>query len=376
MSSYPRPPVMGLLGKSDYELAISSGGATSILGGAGTLLACELAGIHRFRRIGGVSGGAIVTSLASQGVPTRRLIQLALTTEFADHLCIKHGIIGAINGLRHLFKSNSPSTDESCQPSQQPEHVTWKVTGLYGSDGLGAFIEERGAEVGCSPEVWPESYWTMATTKDGSQVVFMKDGVYLIRLNGDITKLADKPPPLATAVRYSCTIPGVLAALEYKGMLLFDGALSRDGLCPVGLLIRHFDADPYKMIACRVGEDSLRPVSGRLHRLARRIWRVHPEFHWGPETTGVIEFRPQIEHVHSLKFKLSTDEKWLAILVSFEACLSQLALEGLLEGENLRRSQEIFKGFGYWRDAQPAPLGSPQLLSQRVEACLREHGLF
>lgn len=356
--------------KGDFELAVSSGGATSALAGAGTLLACQVAGIDRFRRIGGVSGGSLVTVLKSLGLSNVDLVKLALTTEFKDHLCLKHGIVGAIKGLRNLG-----AKEVDCHTGQE-KYATWKVTGFYGSDGLGAFIEQRASEAGYSAEVWPASFWTMATTKDGSQVFFDKDGVTLIRINGDVVKLDDKPPPVATAVRFSCTIPGVLAALEYKDMLMFDGALSRDGLCPVGLLIRHFGADPYKMIACRVGEDSLKPVSGRLHRLARRIWRIHPEFHWGPETTGVIEFRPQIEHVHSLKFELSTDEKWLAILVSFESCLSQLALEGLLDEEALRKSQDIFKGFGFWRDAQPAPLGAPQLLTNRVERCLIEHGLY
>ena len=374
MSSFQKFPLVR--DKSDFELAISSGGATSVLGGAGTLLACEIAGIHTFRRIGGVSGGAIVSSLKALGVPTTRLLQLALSCDFSDHLCLQHGIMGAIKGLSNSFSKVIRKEDETCQTSEEPDHVTWKVTGLYGSDGLGAYIEGQAVEVGRTKSEWPESYWTMATTKDGSQVVFTRDGVFHIKLNGQMTQLSTTPPPLATAVRYSCTIPGVLAALEYKGNLLFDGALSRDGLCPVGMMIRHFGADPYKIIACRVGEDSLKPVSGRLHRMARRIWRVHPEFHWGPETTGVIEFRPQIEHVHSLKFKLSTDEKWLAILVSFEACLGQLAIEGIADADALARARSIFKGFGYWRDAQPAPIGAPQLLSQRVERCLADHGLF
>ncbi|MBX9572437.1 MAG: patatin-like phospholipase family protein [Candidatus Obscuribacterales bacterium] len=371
MSSFTLNPVDKLFrDKSDFELAISSGGATSALAGAGTLLACELAGIRSFRRIGGVSGGSLVTVLRSLGVPNVELVKMALTTEFSDHLCLKHGIAGALKALRNFGR-----VETECHEGGDT-YTTWQMTGLYGSDGLGALIEAKAMEVGRDPNDWPASFWTMATTKDGSQVYFCKDGVFLIRLNGDVTQLTDKPPPVALAVRFSCTIPGVLAALEYKGMLLFDGALSRDGLCPVGMLIRHFGADPYKIIACRVGEDSLKPVSGRLHRFARRVWRVHPMFHWGPETAGVIEFRPQIEHVHSLKFKLSTDEKWLAILVSFEACLGQLALEGLLSDEALAKSQEIFKGFGFWRDAQPAPIGAPQVLSRRVERCLTEHGLY
>ena len=80
--------------------------------------------------------------------------------------------------------------------------------------------------------------------------------------------------------------------------------------------------------------------------------------------------------MHSLKFALSRDEKWFAILVSLDAALSRLAMEGILTGSRLAEAREIFERIGYWRDAVPAPIGSPQLLSNRVERCLNEHGLF
>jgi hypothetical protein len=168
----------------------------------------------------------------------------------------------------------------------------------------------------------------------------------------------------------------VLAAIEYKDMMLFDGGLSRDGLCPVGFLIKLFGADPKKIIACRVGEDTLKPVSGRLTRFARWIWQVHPEYHWGPETAGVIEFRPEISHVHSLKFELTPDEKWLAILVSFEAACMRFALQGMLHGEGLYRVQKILNDLGQWRDYIPAPAGAPQLLADRAAKIFTEHELY
>jgi len=353
-----------------FEVAISSGGATAVLGGVGAFLALDLAGITRLRSIGGVSGGAIVSSLKAAGLSTTRLLHLGLDTEFGEHLSIERGFLGSARVL-NAFKHN-----DKYAASHDGKHPSWPITGIYGSDGLGAYIERNVRELGNCNGAWPETYWTMATTKNGSQVFFNKDGVFLFKQDGEMVQLSHEPVPLQTAVRFSCTIPGIMAALQFQDIFMFDGALSRDGLCPIGVLIRSFGADPRKIIACRIGEDNLRPVSGRLHKLARRVWRVHPEFHWGPETAGVIEFRPQIEHVHSLKFALSRDEKWFAILVSLDAALSRLAMEGILTGSRLAEAREIFERIGYWRDAVPAPIGSPQLLSNRVERCLNEHGLF
>lgn len=360
--------------KTGYEIVFSSGGAASVLAGAGAYAACQLAGIRKFRRIGGVSGGAILGSVIAAGITAREGLHLAVETEFGEHVNFKHGIYKSVRRKLREARRVLKKTPAVKEFYGDRDYAEWPSTGLLGTCGLGRYItalHEAKDSFG-----WPDGFWTLATTKDGSQVVFNKDGAFLIKTDGVLTQLADTPPPLDIAVRFSATIPGILAALDYKGMMLFDGGLSRDGLCPVGVQIRHFGADPKKIIACRVGEDSLSPVSGTLHRMARRVWQVHPEFHWGPETAGVIEFRPQIEHVHSLKFQLTRDEKWLAILVSFEACLARLALEGLLESDKLDRAQRLFAEIGYWRDAHPAPASAPQLLSCRVESCFAEHGLW
>ena len=355
----------------EFELAVSSGGATSVLAGAGSIVACELSGIRRFRRVYGVSGGAIFGSIASAGLSASEVLHLVLDTQFADHVTFNDGILRA---LRKACKRLRGLPSGYPGKVFEQEHAEWHVSGLMGSGRLGRFIvghlERHGVQG------WPQPFCTMATTKDGSQVVFNKDGVYLNSVSGEFSQLADKPVPVEMAVRASATIPGVIAAIEYKGMMLFDGGLSRDGLCPVGLFIRNFDANPRKIIACRVGEDNLKPVSGRLHRFARWIWQVHPEFHWGPECTGVMEFRPDIEHVHSLKFALTRDEKWLAILISFEVAAARLALEGILAGDGLAKTRSIFYELGYWRDYMPAPAGSEQILANRAERVFAEHGLY
>lgn len=355
---------------SGYELAISSGGATAVLAGAGAYAACGIAGLKITKNFG-VSGGGIFSAVTATGIDAREALRITLETDFTRYVTFQDGMAHAIRrGLGNVLRR----MDSIVEPAGPKEYADWHVTGLLGSNNLGKFVLNESRKRGI--EGWPEKFVTMATTRDGSAVVFNKDGVFLCDNAGNKTQLSVHPAPLELAVRSSATIVGVIAAIEYKGMMLFDGGLSRDGLCPVGVMIRHFGSDPRKIIACRVGEDRLSPVSGRLHRMARVLWQVHPDFHWGPETTGVIEFRPHIEHVHSLKFNLSDDEKWLAVLVSFEAATARLALEGLLAGDGLLQVQSLFDALGYWRDYIPAPAKEKQDLARRAERVFADHGLY
>lgn len=357
------------LSPDDLELAVSSGGSAAVLAGVGTFVACELAGIYKWRRLFGVSGGAVITSLAACGMSAKGMISMALAVDFDGLITWREGILYPF--FRLLGTSRSEGSELIFDPDWRETH--W--TGLFGTCGLNRIICELTRQFGMESK-WPENFTTMATTRDGSQVVFNNEGVFHLTLDGARVQLTDKPVPLAFAVRASSTIPGVLAALEFKGVTLYDGAMSRDGLCPVGLLVRNFGADPRKILACRVGEDNLKPIMGRLHRAARIFWRVHPNFHWGPETAGVMEFRPAIDHVQTLKFKLSPDEKWYAILTSFEACVARLAVEGLLFGEKLKEAREIIASLGYWRDAVPSPIAEPQRIAINAERVFREHGLI
>lgn len=365
----------------EYDVIVSSGGPAAALSGIGTILACELASI-KLRRLGGVSGGAVPTALKSCGLRGGELVRLSLRSDFGDNLNPESGLLKIFSRLRGKNHGrDAGATADSARPlptlgclCRAGECVSRPKTGLFGSESLGQYIDRCVAERHGGD--WPEKFWTMATTRAGDQVVFDADGVTMFRVDGEKVRIADEPPSLGSAIRASCTIPGILAATEYKGLLLFDGALSRDGICPVGVQIRHFDADPARIIACRVNEDALTPISGKLHRLARQIWRVHPDFSWSEETAGVIEFRPLIDHVHTLKFRLSADAKWLAIMVAFESCLAQLALRGILKGEPAGKARSIFDSLGFWRDAHPSPLGARQVLSERFERCLTEHGLY
>lgn len=355
-----------------FTLAASAGGATSVLAATGAVVACGAADLE-IERYFGVSGGGIFSSVLSTEITPQEALRLSIETDFSKYVTFEDGVALAVRkGLRRFVKCIPESAIEA-MPGRD-DYRDWHVTGLLGSSNLGVFVRDFVTNRGITG--WPEKFVTMATTRDGSAVVFDKSGSVLIDTHGKISRLADEPVPLELAVRSSATIVGVIAAIEYKGMMLFDGGLSRDGLCPVGLLIRHLGVNPKNVIACRVGEDSLSPVSGRLHRMARVLWQVHPDFHWGPETAGVIEYRPHIEHVHSLKFHLTPDEKWLAVLISFEAATARLALEGLLAGVNLARVQSAFDALGYWRDYIPAAKGEKQVLAERAEKVFVDHGFI
>ena len=357
--------------KTGFKLAASAGGATSVLAATGAVVACNAANVE-IDEFFGVSGGGIFSYVLSTGITAREALHITMETDFSKYVTFEDGIaLAARKGLRRVLKC---VPDTSIDVGTNQGYHDWHITGLMGSSKLGDFVRDFGSKRGVN--AWPASYTTMATTRDGSAMVFNKDGAFLVDTKGNKTQLSSEPVPVEMAVRSSATIVGVIAAIEYKGMMLFDGGLSRDGLCPVGVMIRHFGYDPKKVIACRVGEDRLSPVSGRLHRLARVLWQVHPDFHWGPETAGVIEYRPHIEHVHSLKFHLTRDEKWLAVLVSFEAATARLALEGLLEGADLARVQSLFDALGYWRDYIPAAKGEKQVLADRAEKVFADHGFY
>lgn len=371
-------PVSEVSDLTGFDMIISSGGAAAVLGGTGAAVAAQLAGLTSWRRLGGVSGGSLVAAMVAAGLDSNELLRLATESRMETYLTASQGLIG-LPGRLVGWKFNS-------RAHERPDQVNCRYNGLFGSDNLGLLVEKvmedrpvSQAELFCPAAGgtrWPRKFWTMATTRDGSQVVFDADGVHHVCLKGVKRCISKDVAAPGTALRASCTIPGIMASVDYRGIRLYDGAMSRDGICPVGLEIRSFGADPSKVIAVRVGEDLHKPILGRLHTAARVVCGVHPDFHWGPETVGVIECRPQIDHVHTLKFVVSDDEKWLAILIGFEAMLSQLSLNGILQGERLLRARSILQCIGFWRDAIPAAIGRYQPLARRIKDCFTEHGLL
>src|SRR5574341_26558 len=68
------------------NLVCGAGGSRAILGSAGAIIACHLAGIDKWRSIGGASGGSIPTVLLAGGVHPARVLRLTIETDFSSKL--------------------------------------------------------------------------------------------------------------------------------------------------------------------------------------------------------------------------------------------------------------------------------------------------
>lgn len=360
--------------------AVSSGGVVAALAGAGMHSAWQMAGLKEPALYFGVSGGAIVSALRAVGKTPKELLHLCIEEDFSTLLSRKGGAPRNLRGkkrLANLLLRRDPDSilQEAMDSDILDEEEKGSFNGFLSTAQLGQYINEIARSSGCS-DGWPNKFCTMATLGNGSQVAFNKDGVFLIDTEDKKTCLSSKPPPLAMALRYTVTIPGIMAGQKYGDQYLFDGALSRDGFCPVGMLIRHFGANPPEILACRIGDDAAHYILGPTLRMVRRLWLPHPQFHWGPETHGVLEMRPPVDHIYSLKLKLSPDEKWLAVLIAFQSALRTIALSGHLPEKRRRAAMELFASLGHWRDILPAQKDAKQLLADRAEQVFTEHGLY
>lgn len=337
-----------------YNLIVSSGGTRAVLAGAGTIVAGHLAGIE-WGTIGGVSGGSIPTALLASGTPAPQLLRHAMAVDFSRLVDWEGGLCKSI--LAFATKDYH-------------EHVRNRpATGILNTEKLGAFIDSH------ANQTWPEKYWTMAAAGD-SQILFNKDGVFEITLDGRVLTLSDKPAPLGLAVRASCTIPGIISAVSYQNRYLFDGALTRDGICPVGVKIRHFGLPASKIIASCVGEDFMHGIAGYLRRAWRSMFKMPPNPEWGPETVGVIDLHTHFSHMHALTFKLSSDDKWLAILHAFSCAILGFAEHKVLTGEKLDLALNMLVELEPVFAMKPARANKAQLLSDKAASVFAKYGLY
>jgi predicted acylesterase/phospholipase RssA len=283
----------------------------------------KLAGLNDWETIGGVSGGSIPTAFAAAGLEPAELMQLAVDIDFSS-LVPRHAtplttIIAFL--LRDRFAYTRPRK------------------GVLSSENLGRFMDERISKVLGADQPWPKNYWTMAVVAR-TQVLFTADGVYQYLRSGQRRLLSDKPAPLGLAIRASCAVPGIIDSVPYNGRHLFDGALSWDGDCPVGIPVRHFEASPDEVIGLDVGEEE-----HRFAGLARSFWSLLCGNHCiGPESPihdvpeGVLMMEPHIYSVRSLQFTLTQEQKWQAVHAGFREAVIELSREGLLPAEKRKEA--------------------------------------
>ncbi len=307
---------------SDLHLVVGSGGTHAFLTGAGTILACDAAGVKSWKSIGGVSGGAIISALYAGGIAAPTLVEQVIEYDFAT-------LFRQTGTLYELFRSQFPRRPKSMAKKSIRQ-------GIIKSEGLGDIIDRHVSS-------WPANFWTMAVSGK-YHVLFTADGVF--QIHGEaIVRISDIPAPVGLAIRASCAVPAILEAIEFAGRHLFDGALSDYGDCPIGVVRRHFSAPPNKIVAC--------DVSGGMTR-QRRAWFVlgrlltgrfsHKLYSHAP--TDEIFIAPRVGHLgDSLEFNLTRELKEAAVLSGFSAAVEQLAKSGLLMGEALRTCREASQSY-------------------------------
>lgn len=303
------------------HLICGAGGSRAILGSAGAIYACDMAGIKEWETLGGVSGGSIPTVLLAGGYTPAQLLKYAVELDFSS-LVVRHAT-PLMTVVAFLLKDRFEYT----RPRQ----------GVLSSDKLGSFINEK-------VPVWPKNYWTMAVV-GRTQIVFTADGVYQYLRNGHRRVLSNKPADLGIAVRATCAVPGIIDAVPWDGRYLFDGALSWDGQCPIDLVARHFGATHNEIIGCDVGEEPSRwePLVKRFWALACGGHCISPAKPADFKGTGVLMMQPAVESVRSLQFTLTVEQKWLAVQSGFCEAVDELEAAGILTGDKLKDARLICK---------------------------------
>jgi len=307
---------------SDLHLVLGSGGTRAFLAGAGTILACDVAGVKNWKSIGGVSGGSIISALYAGGVPAPVLVEEVIGYDFSK-------LFRQTGTIYRLIRSQFPR-----RPKNMERLPIRK--GIMTSDGLGAIVEQH-------VSTWPANFWTMAVSGK-YQVLFTANGVFQVN-KGAVICISDVPAPLGVAIRASCAVPGILESIEFSGRQLFDGALSDFGDCPTEIVRRHFGASSRKIVACDVSGGMTRKrkawlILGRLitGRISQRL-HVHSR-------ADEIFIAPRVDHLsHSLEFSLTREQKEAAVLSGFSAAVERLAKSGLLSGELLTRCLEAAQSY-------------------------------
>lgn len=295
-------------GTPKLHLVCGSGGSRAFLTNSGALLALRLAGMEPFHTIGGVSGGSLATLLAASGAPSEKLLEVALDTDFSRFVTKSDTIGGYLGGMLR----------------RAPGRRARLKKGFMKTEALGEFAESLVKE-------WPANYWTMAIAGN-SQIVFAADGVFEY-VGGKRRQILSGPAPIGVAIRATCAIPGVLEAIDYLGLELYDGALGPFGKCPTGMARKHFKARSCDIVACELLHHATRR-NRAVTRVGKRLAGSRHNGNREPGNVGLL-IRPSVKNMHSLEFALSAEKKEQAVLAGFTSALRALALSGKIEYEPL-----------------------------------------
>ncbi len=369
MSENTKIPQVDNSQPAELHLLISSGGSRAILAGAGTILACDHAGIKNWKSIGGISGGSLPTALYSAGHDAKASVKIALDVDFSS-LLTRRGSI-----LKILFAYLMQSRYEKTRPKK----------GVLSSEKVGTYVEEQAAKAGTFG--WPTLYWTQAGVEDGV-LVYTSTGIHHIKRSGSYRLLMSEPGPLGIAIRGSCAVPGIIDAVPVQigkdHFWLHDGVLSPEGRTPVSVPERFFGAKPNQIIVCDVGESDGSRETKKTKSMI--FWRWFcgklciPEFYPEPldEKDGYIICEPTVTNFKSLQFTLTRDQKWQAVMSGYMGAASALERAKLLSGPALAACKQIeakFKEIVADCQARKKTIKAGEL-SQRTEELLKSYGLY
>jgi len=285
--------------RGKFHLVISGGGIKALIAGLGAIM-----GLHskfKWKTIGAVSGGTIPAVFYAADLSLRRMMSLMVAYQFETLVQrIEHPLAVIRYYLGQKSGEKIPMRSMMC------------------SDSLGALIDKY-------VPVWPAKLWIMAAAevpgKGRCQVLFTAKGVFLYEANGTCTKLCDEPVPVGLAVQASIAIPGVIGAVQFMGMYLFDGMLTWDGRMPIGVVSRHFKVPCWKIVAVNI-DGNCKKFIPRLQKRYMEYWRgvatsnIKTLSDWAAE--GVKVFDLDIEEIGALELELTPAQKKAAIRKAYE----------------------------------------------------------
>ncbi len=294
---------------NNRHLVIEQGGPRAMLTGLGATMALRLSGLKQWSTIGGISGGAIPALLLADNADPLTVIETTLKLDF----------------LQLLMPSPGGDPLSAFAKEQNGERsITHKFVarllhkGLRSTHGLGELIDRE-------VKSWPDNFWTMATSEN-SHIMFTSTGVFEFGFDGSYNVLSDEPAPLSLAIRATCSIPGILEAVQYRGRYLFDGALSRFGACPTAWVQKHLGGDSGTVVrVASSGKDSRK--NDFLGRLGRRL--LCNDHSKDVEFTNVgradIDINAHVKEVRAMRFKLTEGQKAAVLIAGFNAAVAALS---------------------------------------------------
>lgn len=363
------------------HLTGSSGGVRAILASCGVLLASELAGI-KYKTTGGISGSALTYFTYAKTRSAVKCLEMALSIDYESLIETKRGnwlkVVLDLAKNRHLKRALNVARKALKLPGvvDTESKKLRPVRGVYSTEKLGQFIHKMAVNSN-GVEEWPDNFWTSAVTED-SEVFFTAHGVFIVTADGTLRILDRRPAPVSVAILATCAIPGIMNSQKYKGLDLYDGFLGKGGRCPIEVPLRIFGAKHRDIVASDVGDDN-----HRTSRRLSRVWRWMCGDQCLPDRDAdlptfvrngdpVIHIDMDIDHIRTLDFDLTLDQKWKAVMEAFSKATAVLTREGLLKGDKLKQASAIVRKYTKEILAKELPEGE---LAKRTQALMSSHGL-